>query len=87
MSLILTPILFIIGIIIVYFATLSLDPTIISIGMLFIAVAILNTAVQIILFPTKPKRVELRVVETKETPIKPKRRKKSKKKSKKRRKR
>jgi len=86
MSLVLTPILFIIGVIIVYFATLSLDPAIISIGMLFIAVAILNTAVQIILFPTKPKRIELKVVEAKETPIKPKRRKRLKKRIRKRRK-
>ena len=69
-SLILTLVLFIVGIVIVYFATLSLNPTIISIGMLFIAVAILNTAVQI-LFPKKPKRIELRVVET---PTKPKKR-------------
>jgi len=78
-SLILTLVLFIVGIVIVYFATLSLNPTIISIGMLFIAVAILNTAVQMILFPTKPKRVELRVVET---PIKPKPKKKAKKRKK-----
>ncbi len=52
-------VLFVIGIIIIY--TNPFSPTIISLGMLFIAVAIIDIAVQIY-FPKKPKEVELKIV-------------------------
>jgi hypothetical protein len=65
-TLVLTFILFIVGVLIVF--SNPLDPAAISIGMFLVAISILNIAIQIY-FPAMPERqVELRVVETPEIP-------------------
>jgi hypothetical protein len=75
-------VLFIVGVVIIY--TNPSSPMIISLGMLFIAVAIIDGAVQVY-FPRKPKEVELKVVGTVEPKKTVKKRKKRPKKRKKRR--
>jgi len=81
-TMILTVVLFILGVIIVFLN--PINPVAISFGMFLVAVSILNIAVQIY-FPTIPSTpVELRVVERR---VKPKPRRKPKKRVKKARKR
>ena len=65
-TMILTVILFILGIIIVFLN--PINPVAISFGMFLVAVSILSVAIQIY-FPATPSRpVELRVVERREKP-------------------
>ena len=65
LTLVLTVILFIIGIITVFFN--PLNPLAISFGMFLVAIAILNVAVQIYFPQTSQSTVELKVVNAKTT--------------------